>query len=70
MDPVTLALAATIARVVLINARNLVLAVQEAKSDDGKVTLDELPEIIFDAAIRSCEDLGASDLQGLVKKIS
>jgi hypothetical protein len=67
MDPATLALAATIARIVLINAKNLILATQKAKSDDGKVTLDELPKIILDTAIRSCDDLGAGNLQTLMK---
>jgi len=67
MDPATLALAATIARIVLINIKNLVLATQKAKYGDGKITLDELPTIVFDAAIRSCEDLGAGDFAALVK---
>jgi phosphatidylglycerophosphatase A len=67
MDSTTLALAATIARIILISTKNLISTVQEAKFDDGKVTSDELLGIAFDAAILSCEDLGAGDLAVMIK---
>lgn len=66
MDPLVLSL--FIARIILINTKNLIDACQKAKSDDGKITLDELPGIIADTAIQSLDDLGGGDLRGLVKK--
>lgn len=65
MDPILLSLLIT--KILLINAKNLFKEIGEAKSDDGKVTVNELPEIIFDTMIKSLDDLGVGDLAKLVK---
>lgn len=65
MDPLVLSL--LIARIVLINTKNLIAACSKAKSDDGKITMDELPGIIADTAIQSLDDLSAGDLKDLMK---
>ncbi len=67
MDPVILSL--LIAKVILINTRNLFAAVEKAKANDGKVTTDELPEIVLGAAIKSLDDLGVGDLRGLLGQV-
>ncbi|MDD5062775.1 MAG: hypothetical protein PHN44_10900 [Candidatus Marinimicrobia bacterium] len=67
MDPLTLSL--LIARIILINTKNLLQAVEQAKKNDSKVTSEELPEIIFDTAIKSLDDLGAGDLRGLLGQV-
>ena len=51
MDPLTLSL--LIARILLINTKNLMQAVDKAKANDGKITSDEFPDIIFETAIKS-----------------
>jgi len=56
MEPIFLSL--LVAKVILINTKNLLAAIEKAKSDDGKVTVDELPAIMMDTAIQSLDDLG------------
>jgi len=46
------------AKIILINARNLLKEIDKAKSDDGKVTVDELSTVLMDTAIKSLDDLG------------
>lgn len=65
MDPLILSL--LIAKILLINTRNLINAVEKAKANDGKITSDELPTIIFETAIKSLDDLGVGNLSGLLK---
>lgn len=65
MDQITLGI--LIARILLINARNLIIACDKAKADDGKITADELPGIAIETAIQSLEDLGRVDLSALMK---
>ena len=57
-----IAIALLIAKTILINTKNLIKAVEKAKSDDGKVTVEELPEIMMDTAIKSLDDLGVGNL--------
>jgi len=64
MDPLVLSL--LIAKIILINTKNLLKAVDEAKSNDGKITSDELPEVIFETAIKSLDDLGVGNLSNLL----
>ncbi len=64
MDPVILSL--LIAKVILINTKNLFAAVEKAKANDGKITADELPDIIFETAIKSLDDMGVGNLSGLI----
>jgi len=64
MDPLVLSL--LIAKIILINTKNLIAACSKAKSDDGKITLDELPGIIADTAIQSLDDLGGGNLRDLM----
>lgn len=64
MDSIILSL--LIAKVILINTKNLIIAVDKAKQNDGKITSDELPEIIFETALKSLDDLGAGDMRGLL----
>ncbi len=64
MDPLVLSL--LIAKVILINTKNLLKAVEKAKANDGKITSDELPEIIFETAIKSLDDLGVGNLSGIL----
>lgn len=66
MDPILLSL--LVAKVILINTKNLIKAVDKAKSDDGKITADEIPAILMDTAIQSLDDLGVKDLAALVGK--
>jgi len=55
MDPILLSL--FVAKIILINTKNLIKAIDKAKSDDGKVTADEIPGILVDTAIKSLDDL-------------
>jgi len=64
MDPLVLSL--LVAKVILINTKNLLKAIDEAKANDGKITSDELPEVIFKTAIKSLDDLGVGDLNNLL----
>ena len=64
MDPLVLSL--LLAKLILINAKNLMAAIDKAKANDSKVTSDELKGIVFDTAIRSLDDMGAGDLSGLL----
>jgi len=64
MDPLTLSLLA--AKIILINTKNLLKAIDEAKANDGKITSDELPEVIFKTAIKSLDGLGAVGLSELL----
>lgn len=66
MDQIALALLA--AKIILINTKNLLAAIEQAKVNDGKVTADELPDIVLDTAIKSLDQLGAGDFAGLLKK--
>ncbi len=67
MDPLILSL--LIAKILLINTKNLMQAVDKAKSNDGKITSDELPEIIFSTALKSLDDLGVGNLAGLLGQV-
>ena len=67
MDPLTLSL--LIARILLINTKNLMQAVDKAKANDGKITSDEFPDIIFETAIKSLDDLGVGNLSGLLGQV-
>ncbi len=64
MDPLVLSL--LIAKVILINTKNLFGAVEKAKSNDGKITADELPEIIFETALKSLDDVGVGNLSSFL----
>jgi len=64
MDPLVLSL--LIAKVILINTKNLIKAVDKAKSNDGKITSDELPEVIFETAIKSLDDLGVGNVSNML----
>jgi len=64
MDPFIVALIIT--KVLLINTKNLMQAVEKVKANDGKITSDELPGIIFEMAIKSLDDLGEVNLSGLL----
>jgi len=64
MDPLILSL--LIAKIILINTKNLFEAVEKAKANDGKVTADELLAIIFETAIKSLDDMGVGNLSGLL----
>lgn len=64
MDPLVLSL--FVAKVLLINARNLILAVNTARENDGVITRDELPEIVFNTAIKSLDDLGAGEVSKML----
>ena len=57
MDPIFLSL--LLAKVILINTRNLIKAVDKAKSNDGTITADEMPDIFFNTVIQTLTDLGA-----------
>jgi len=57
-----IAIALLIAKAILINTKNLIKAVEKAKSDDGKVTVDELSTVLIDTAIKSLDDLGIGNL--------
>lgn len=61
----SLALSLLIARIILVNTNNLVMAVEKAKQNDGKVSANELPEIIFETALKSLDDLGAGSIGSL-----
>lgn len=65
MDPLLLSL--LIAKIILVNTRNLLKAAGEAKSNDGKITSAELPEIVFQTAIKSLDDLGVGNLSSMLK---
>ncbi len=67
MDPI--ALSVLIAKIILINIKNLIEASNKAKSNDGKITSDELPKIIFESAIKSLDDLGLENMAGLLGQI-
>jgi len=67
VDPLTLSL--LIARILLINTKNLMQAVDKAKANDGKITSDEFPDIIFETAIKSLDDLGVGNLSGLLGQV-
>jgi hypothetical protein len=64
MDPLVLSLLIT--KAILINARNLMQAIDKAKAGDGKVTSDEIKDIVFDTAIKSLDDMGAGDFSSLL----
>ncbi len=64
MDPLILSL--LIAKIILINTKNLLKAVDKAKSNDGKITIDELPEVIFETAIKSLDDFGVGNLSNVL----
>ncbi len=64
MDPLILSL--LIAKIILINTKNLFEAIEKAKLNDGKVTTDELSGIIFETALKSLDDMGVGSLSGLL----
>jgi len=64
MDPIMLSL--FIAKIILINTKNLIAAIYQAKSDDGKVSSDEILEIAMNTAIKSLDDLGVGNLSYLL----
>lgn len=63
MDPIMIML---IAKAVLVNTKNLLKEVDKAMSDDGKVSKNELPDIIFNTAIKSLDELGAGSFNGIL----
>ncbi len=67
MDPL---LAIVIARALLLNTRNLLVEVRKAKSGDGKITVDELPEVAINTLLKTMDDLGVGiGLQELGKGV-
>ena len=68
MDQMTLFL---LVRICLKFSKNVMLAAQTAKSDDGKITIGELPCIIIDAALKSLSELGTDpdELKKLINTI-
>ena len=65
MEPILLSL--LIAKVILINTKNLIKEIDKAKSDDGKITVDEIPTILMETGIKTLDDLGVGDLRSLTK---
>ena len=55
-----------IAKAVLVNTKNLLKEVDKAMSVDGKVSKNELPDIIFNTAIKSLDELGAGTINGIL----
>lgn len=64
MDPLMISL--LIAKILIINIKNITESIEEAKMDDGKVTTNELSKIMFKSILKSLDDLGAGDLAGLL----
>jgi len=46
--------------------KNLTIAADKAKANDGKISASELPELIYGAAVKTLDDLGAGSLSGLL----
>jgi len=67
MDQISLGL--TIAKGLLLFIKHGVEEAEKAKTNDGRITPNELPKILLDAGLRSLDDLGAGDLNGLLGKI-
>ncbi len=65
MDPL---LTILVARVLLLNTRNLIVEIKKEKSADGKVTVEEIPEIVINVLIKTLDELGQGTIiQELIK---
>ncbi len=65
MDSLTLSL--FLIRIILIFTRNIMKEVKKAKSDDNRISVDEMAEIIFEAANKSLDDFGFGEFAELKK---